>query len=79
MSVSFSLHAGISENASLQEYFEQFDSNLSLAPDEEFGLQHFTYNNSGVLRSIFENIEATAITGITVSNNWELRLIMGTK
>lgn len=57
----------LQSDETLGERLAQFNTELSLSSDERFGLQHFTYNNSGVLDLVFDAIEKTNFTGITVS------------
>ena len=57
----------LQNNNTLGEGLAKFNSELSLSSGERFGLQHFTYNNSGVLDLVFDAIEKTNFTGITVS------------
>ena len=60
------LHAETNRDATLGEKLADFNRGLNLLPDEEFGLQHFTYNNSGVLDIVFNGIKSLNFTGITV-------------
>ena len=51
-------------NQRLKNYEEGI---LNLQPDIDFGLQHFSYNNSGVLDLILDHLNRTSFSGITVS------------
>ena len=53
-------------NQRLKNY-EEGILRLNLQPDIDFGLQHFSYNNSGVLDLIFDHLNRTSFSGITVS------------
>lgn len=61
------LHTEIDESPDLRESLKEFEANLDLPPDVEFGLQHFSYNNSGVIDLVFNHLTSTEFTGITVS------------
>ena len=55
----------LQENATFNNYAHQHNSDLDIA--EEFGLHHFTYNNSAILDFMFQSIANIEFTGITVS------------
>ena len=57
----------LQSDEALGERLAKFNAELSLPPGEQFGLQHFTYNNSGVVDLVFDAYEKTNFTGITVS------------
>ena len=57
----------IQSNETLAGRLAKFNPELSLSSGERFGLQHFTYNNSGVVDLVFDALEETNFTGITVS------------
>ena len=44
--------------------------NEALPKREEFGLQHFTYNNSALKNVLFHHLEQTDYKGIVVSIRW---------
>ena len=61
------LHAGIEESADLRDSLKEYEANIDLPASVQFGLQHFSYNNSGVIDLIFNHLTRTEFTGITVS------------
>ena len=56
--------AEIDENADLRDKLKEYED---LPDDVEFGLQHFSYNNSGVVDLIYDQLNRTNFTGISVS------------
>ena len=58
--------AEIDENADLRDKLREYED----LPDDvvfQFGLQHFSYNNSGVVDLIYDQLNRTNFTGISVS------------
>ena len=61
----------IDQSSDLRDSLMEYEANLDLNGDE-FGLQHFSYNNSGVLDLVFGNLNRTQLSGITVSSYGDL-------
>ena len=61
------INAEIGENANLRGELREYEANLDLPANVEFGLQHFSYNNSGVVNLVYDQLNRTNFTGITVS------------
>ena len=55
----------IADDSGLNQKLKQYQENSET--DVNFALQHFTYNNSGVLDLIFGHLNRTSFNGITVS------------
>lgn len=60
------LFADIRNDSNLRENLKEFDADLDI-PTNDFNLQHFSYNNSGILNLIYGHIHRTNFNGITVS------------
>ena len=60
------MHADISNDSELQESLRDFEPDLDLPANGKFGLQHFSYNNFGVLNVVFGHLNKTNFTGISV-------------
>ena len=52
----------LQNDASLRENMRQFQ----IDPNENFGLQHFTYNNDALLNNIFGHLSDTNFDGLVV-------------
>ena len=59
--------AEIKENSELSERLKVYESGQNLPADTEFALQHFSYNNSGVLELVYKYLDNTSFSGITVN------------
>ena len=57
-------YVDIRSNSDLSANLTQYNRNLQ--PDEKFGLQHFTYNNSRFFDVIFGHLQTTDFQGIVV-------------
>lgn len=60
----FSL-SDVKSNIELREDLKAYETDLDIS-SEEFNLQHFSYNNSGILELIFDHLDRTDYNGITV-------------
>ena len=60
----FSL-SDVKSNTELREDLKAYETDLDIS-SEEFNLQHFSYNNSGILELIFDHLDRTDYNGITV-------------
>jgi hypothetical protein len=56
---------GINSNPSLQQELAVFNNGQDF-----YGLEHFTYNNSGIVNLVFGHLEDTDFDGITVRLNY---------
>lgn len=61
-----SLHnTDINDTPDLSERLKSYEADVPT--DVHFGLQHFSYNNSGVRDIIYDHLSKTHFNGITVS------------
>ena len=61
------IYTEIGNSSDLRDSLEEYEDGLDLPTDVEFGLQHFSYNNSGVVNLVYGHLNETHFTGITVS------------
>ena len=59
-------HADIGDSSELNGRLRVYGNDLDLPADVDFALQHFSYNNSGVLNLVYGHLNRTNFTGITV-------------
>lgn len=56
----------IKDNLELNQRLKDYETDQNLPEDVDFALQHFTYNNSGVLEVVLGHLNNTHFSGITV-------------
>ena len=61
------IFAEIGGSSDIRDSLKEFEASLDLPAGVDFGLQHFSYNNSGVIDLIFRHLNETGFSGITVS------------
>ena len=66
------IHTDISDDSELNKRLKVYEADLNLPDGVEFGLQHFSYNNSGVVDVVFGHLNRTNFTGIAVTIPLEL-------
>ena len=54
-------------SSDLSERLKSYETDKYIPADVHFGLQHFSYNNSGVRDIIYGHLSQTHFNGITVS------------
>ena len=64
--LQYTPHTDIGDNSELNHRLRVYDNDLDLSADVDFALQHFSYNNSGVLNLVYGHLNRTNFTGITV-------------
>ena len=67
MTICSLIHTDISEDSELNERLKVYEAELNVADDVEFALEHFSYNNSGVVDVVFGHLKKSNFTGITVT------------
>ena len=65
MTICSLIHTDISEDSEVNERLKVYEAELNVIDDVEFGLQHFSYNNSGVVDIVFGHLKMSNFTGIT--------------
>lgn len=61
------IHTEIGNSSDLRNTLEEYEAGLDLPANVEFGLQHFSYNNSGIVNLVYDHLQRTNFTGISVS------------
>lgn len=61
------LHADIKDDLDLNTRLKGYESDLDFAANVPFALEHFSYNNFGVLELVYGYLNQTKFGGITVS------------
>ena len=56
----------IKDDSELNLKLKEYEADKNLADDVNFALQHFSYNNSGVLDLVLGHLNNTCFSGITV-------------
>ena len=56
-------------NSSLSAELATYDQEFAKEEDTDFGLQHFTYNNSKFMKLVFGHLGETDFNGIVVRNS----------
>ena len=69
---TFYLPTDIKDNFELSERLKDFEADLRLPANVPFTLQHFSYNNTGVLELVYGHLNRTNFSGITVSIYYNL-------
>ena len=59
------LFTDVTTSTDLSERLREYETDLPSSVD--FGLQHVSYNNSGIVDVVFGHLNRTEFTGITVS------------